>query len=150
MNLKNTIEKENNAMDENIIDFKKVKEINEESNTKSKSENTDFDIGSIFELVTSNPELIPGIVHVLIEKYKPIIYGTLNELVVILEDYANNKKIREINAVATKNTYDAYVAAGFTEDQAFSLLMKDANQSAKSSAELSNLVKQIIDLMENK
>lgn len=137
-------------MDENIIDFKKVKEINEESNTKSKSENTDFDIGSIFELVTSNPELIPGIVHVLIEKYKPIIYGTLNELVVILEDYANNKKIREINAVATKNTYDAYVAAGFTEDQAFSLLMKDANQSAKSSAELSNLVKQIIDLMENK
>lgn len=150
MNLKNTIEKENNAMDENIIDFKKVKEINEESNTKSKSENTDFDIGSIFELVTSNPELIPVIVHVLIEKYKPIIYGTLNELVVILEDYANNKKIREINAVATKNTYDAYVAAGFTEDQAFSLLMKDANQSAKSSAELSNLVKQIIDLMENK
>lgn len=93
--------------------------------------------------------LLP-LISEIIESYKPFVYGLLQEVVKIYADYANNTEIPALNAKVSKNKYDAYVAAGFTEDQAFSLLMKDANQSAKSSAELSSLVKQIIDLMENK
>lgn len=93
--------------------------------------------------------LLP-LVSEIIESYKPFVYGLLQEVVKIYADYANNTEVPALNAKVSKNKYDAYVAAGFTEDQAFSLLMKDANQSAKSSAELSSLVKQIIDLMENK
>lgn len=93
--------------------------------------------------------LLP-LVSEIIESYKPFVYGLLQEVVKIYADYANNTEVPALNAKVSKNKYDAYVAAGFTEDQAFSLIMKDANQSAKSSAELSSLVKQIIDLMENK
>lgn len=93
--------------------------------------------------------LLP-LISEIIESYKPFVYGLLQEVVKIYADYANNTEVPALNAKVSKNKYDAYVAAGFTEDQAFSLLMKDANQSAKSSAELSSLVKQIIDLMENK
>ena len=93
--------------------------------------------------------LLP-LVSEIIESYKPFVYGLLQEVVKIYADYANNTEVPALNAKVSKNKYDAYVVAGFTEDQAFSLLMKDANQSAKSSAELSSLVKQIIDLMENK
>ena len=122
----------------------------DEDAESSNDENADI-LSKIKKDINSDSltSLLP-LVSEIIESYKPFVYGLLQEVVKIYADYANNTEVPALNAKVSKNKYDAYVAAGFTEDQAFSLLMKDANQSAKSSAELSSLVKQIIDLMENK
>lgn len=134
-------------MDEKVINFPNGEETNEkEKDQKSGA----FDIESLLGLAMSNPEMIPTVVHILIEKYKPIVYGVLEELLVILEDYANNKKIQEINATADRNKYDAYVSAGFTEDQAFDLLMRDIHQSNKLAIEISKLTQQIMMATKNK
>lgn len=134
-------------MDEKVINFPNGEETNEkEKDQKSGA----FDIESLLGLAMSNPEMIPTVVHILIEKYKPIVYGVLEELLVILEDYANNKRIQEINATADRNRYDAYVSAGFTEDQAFDLLMRDVHQSNKLAKEISKLTQQIMVATKNK
>lgn len=109
------------------------------------TENVEVDDGMIDELKS----LLPFI-KMTIEKYKPFVYELLHEVVKILNDFSNNKELPAISARITKNQYDAFIAAGFSEDQAFSLLMKNSIQAGKSSAELSKLAKQIIDLMENK
>lgn len=109
------------------------------------TENVEVDDDMIDELNS----LLPFI-KMTIEKYKPFVYELFHEVVKILNDYSNNTELPAISARITKNQYDAFIAAGFSEDQAFSLLMKNSIQAGKSSAELSKLVKQIIDLMENK
>ena len=109
------------------------------------TENVEVDDDMIDELNS----LLPFI-KMTIEKYKPFVYELFHEVVKILNDYSNNTELPAISARITKNQYDAFIAAGFSEDQAFSLLMENSIQAGKSSAELSKLVKQIIDLMENK
>ena len=135
-------------MDEKILNFTNREETTEEE--KETSKGSAFNVDALLGLATSNPEMIPTVVHILIEKYKPIVYGVMNELLVILEDYANNKKIQEINATADRNKYDAYVSVGFTEDQAFDLLMRDVHQSNKLSKEISKLTQQIMVATKNK
>lgn len=135
-------------MDEKILNFTNREETTEEE--KETSKGSAFNVDALLGLATSNPEMIPTVVHILIEKYKPIVYGVMNELLVILEDYANNKKIQEINATADRNKYNAYVSAGFTEDQAFDLLMRDAHQSNKLAKEISKLTQQIMVATKNK
>ena len=135
-------------MDEKILNFANGEETT--GREKETSKGDAFNVDALLGLATSNPEMIPTVVHILIEKYKPIVYGVMNELLVILEDYANNKKIQEINATADRNKYNAYVSAGFTEDQAFDLLMRDAHQSNKLAKEISKLTQQIMVATKNK
>ena len=123
------------------IDFEDLLKVKATEET----ENVEVDDDMIDELNS----LLPFI-KMTIEKYKPFVYELFHEVVKILNDYSNNTELPAISARITKNQYDAFIAAGFSEDQAFSLLMKNSIQAGKSSAELSKLVKQIIDLMENK
>ena len=60
-----------------------------------------------------------------IEKYKPVAYKALKYFVDIYADYANNKEWFGLAAKVKRNMYDAYVEAGFTEDQAMALLLND-------------------------
>ena len=43
----------------------------------------------------------------------------------IYKDFANNTEYPVVVAKAKKNMYDAYVDAGFTEDQALALMIND-------------------------
>lgn len=75
--------------------------------------------------VMSDPDGTVEEVGGYIEKYKPIAYKALKYFVDIYDDYANNKEWFVLNAKVKKNMYDAYVEAGFTEDQAMALLLND-------------------------
>ena len=44
---------------------------------------------------------------------------------VIMKDYSDNTEYPAIYAKIKKNTYDAYVNAGFTEDQALAIMIND-------------------------
>ena len=100
---------------------------------------------AILKLLLTNPDAITDIVKDYINKYKPVIYGIAQELANVYEDYANNKEYAATVAKAQKNFYDAYVNAGFSEDQAFALLIdkniKFANSVKNYSNSLSNASK---------
>lgn len=79
----------------------------------------------ILELLASNPELIMPVVREYIEKYKPTIYALAQEIVEIYKDFSNNMEYPAIIAKIKKNMYDAYIDAGFTEEQALALMIND-------------------------
>lgn len=91
-----------------------------------------MDSNKILELLLKNPELAVNTVSAIIEKYKPTVYALLEELVGIYRDYSNNTEYPAIVAKTKKNFYDAYVAAGFTEDQALALMLNDNLQLLKT------------------
>ena len=79
----------------------------------------------ILELLGSNPELIVPVVKECINKYKPIAYGLLHEVVDVYKDYSNNEEWFALEAKVKRNYYNALVNAGFTEDQALTLMIHD-------------------------
>lgn len=80
-------------------------------------------ITDLIELSGENPESVLPVVKEYVNKYKPFIYGLLHQILDIYKDYSNNTEYPEIIAKIKRNKYDAYVNAGFTEDQAFALLI---------------------------
>ena len=82
-------------------------------------------MNKILELFMSKPELAVPVVKECINKYKPIVYDILHELVEIYNDYSNNTEYPAIMAKVKKTMYDAYVDVGFTEDQALALMIND-------------------------
>ena len=62
--------------------------------------------------------------HTLIELYKPTVYSILKEFVNILKDL-HNSEYYTLNATGKRKAFDAYVAAGFSEDQAMVLILND-------------------------
>lgn len=98
----------------------------------------------IFELLMNNPEVIVPMVKGYIDKYKPAVYGVLEELHNILKDYANNKEYFKTIAIARKNYFDAHVEVGFTEDQALAIMLNhnlelmENIEKASTEAKISN------------
>lgn len=92
----------------------------------------------ILELLLENPDLAVGVIHEVINKYKPTAYKLLQELVEIYKDYANNTEYPAVCAKVKKNMYDAYVNVGFTEDQALALMINDNLQLMKNMNKASN------------
>lgn len=86
----------------------------------------------ILELLLKNPDLAVGVIHEVINKYKPIAYKLLQEIVEIYKDYSNNTEFPAVCAKVKKNIYDAYVEVGFTEDQALALMINDNIQLMKN------------------
>lgn len=80
---------------------------------------------TILRLLMENPENLGEVVKSYIVKYKEPVYDVLKELMVIAKDYSENTEYPAICAKIKKNTYDAYVNAGFTEDQALALMIND-------------------------
>lgn len=68
------------------------------------------------------------------------VYGVLKELMVIMKDYSENIEYPAICAKIKKNTYDAYVNAGFTEDQALALMINDNIRLMENIKKSSNRV----------
>ena len=68
-------------MDEKILNFANGEETT--GGEKETSKSSAFNIDALLALAASNPEMIPTVVHILIDKYKPIVYGVLKELLVI-------------------------------------------------------------------
>lgn len=95
---------------------------------------------TILKLLFENPEMIMPTIKEYINKYKPIVYGIAQEFVEIYKDYANNTEYFATVAKAKKNMYDAYVNAGFTEDQALALMINDNIQLMKNVKQISGSV----------
>lgn len=80
---------------------------------------------AILKLLGENPNMILPIIKGYLNEYKPLVYGILQEFVEIYKDYSENTEYPAIAAKVKKNMYDAYVNAGFTEDQAMALMIND-------------------------
>lgn len=80
---------------------------------------------NLIEFMFKNPEIIPSLIPELVNKYKPIIYTVCNEFHNMMKDYANNTEYFETCAKIKKQQFDAYVNAGFNEDQAIAFIIND-------------------------
>lgn len=76
-------------------------------------------------LKMENPDAAAVLVKAFIEKYKTAAYSMLEDLHTIYKDYANNKEYFKTVATVKKNQYDAYLEAGFSEEQATAFLIND-------------------------
>lgn len=93
----------------------------------------------LLELMFESPETIPVLIPSLVEQYKPTIYSVCNEFHKMMKDYADNTEYFETCAKIKKQQFDAYVNAGFSEDQAIAFIINDnlklmesiKNQSSK-------------------
>lgn len=92
----------------------------------------------LLELLMENPEMLVPVIKEYIKKYKPVVYELAHEVVDVYKDYANNIEYPAIVAKSKKNMYDAYVTAGFTEDQALALMINDNIQLMKNIKQISS------------
>jgi hypothetical protein len=72
-----------------------------------------------------NPDVLLEAAKMYVEKYKPVVYGVAQEFVNVYKDYSENKEYFAVVAKAKKNLYDAYMEAGFNEDQSLALMIND-------------------------
>lgn len=79
----------------------------------------------LIEAFMESPEVGFVLHKTMIEKYKPMAYEVANIIEDIYRDYSNNTEHPALVAKVKKNMYDAYVNAGFTEDQALALMIND-------------------------
>lgn len=84
-----------------------------------------MNVEKLIELMMENPETIPMLIPELVNKYKPIIYSIGEEIHNILKDYANNTEYFKTSAKIKKQIFDAYIDAGFNEDQAMAFMIND-------------------------
>ena len=98
---------------------------------------------TILTLLMENPEVLMPTIKEYIEKYEPIVYGIAQEFVEIYKDYANNTEYPATVAKVKKNMYDAYINAGFTEDQALALMINDNIQLMKNVKQISSSTKNV-------
>ena len=75
-----------------------------------------------------DPELAPT-VHETIDAYKKPVYRILGEFVDIWKDFQNSEYY-SLTAAGKKKMFDAYIAAGFSEEQAMMLLLNDHLEAA--------------------
>ena len=84
-----------------------------------------MNVEKLIELMMENPETIPMLISELVNKYKPIIYSIGEEIHNILKDYADNTEYFKTNAKIKKQIFDAYIDAGFNENQAMAFMIND-------------------------
>ena len=92
------------------------------------------------EAFFKSPETGFLLLNTMIKQYKPMAYETAGIIMEIYKDFANNTEYSATVAKVKKNMYDAYLAAGFNEDQVLALMINDniqlmnniKKQSAKS------------------
>ena len=79
----------------------------------------------IIETFLQSPEAGFVLLKALIRKYKPMVYEVCDVLMDFYRDYASNEELPKLQAKIQKSKYDAYIEAGFSEDQALALMIDD-------------------------
>ena len=82
-------------------------------------------MNDILNTLFESPELAAIAVPGLFNKYKPVIYAALKEVLVMYKDLAANDDYMKTSASYTWNRYKSYINAGFSEEQAFALIIND-------------------------
>ena len=95
-------------------------------------------IMELLKQITKSPEDLVETIHSVVEKYKPVAYSICKEVVDMYDDYANNKEYPVMVATARKNQFDAYINAGFSEDQAIAFIINDNIQLMKYAQKATN------------
>lgn len=75
-----------------------------------------MNVDKLINMMMENPEIIPMCIPEL---------SIGEELHKILKDYANNTEFFKIHAKIKKQIFDAYIDAGFNEDQAIAFMIND-------------------------
>lgn len=86
----------------------------------------------LIETFFESPEAGFALLNTMLKQYKPMAYETADIIMDIYKDFANNTEYPETVAKVKKNMYDAYIAAGFNEDQALALMINDNIQLMNS------------------
>lgn len=86
----------------------------------------------LLNLILEDPEGIANSVHTYIEKFKPALYAFLKDIFECYKDFSNNEEYFKVCATVKKNMFDAYKKAGFTTDQAMSLILNDDSTIKKA------------------
>ena len=79
----------------------------------------------LIEVFMESPEAGFALLKGMIEKYKPMAYEVAGIVMDVYKDFSNNTEYPATVAKVKKNMYDAYLAAGFNEDQALALMIND-------------------------
>ena len=87
----------------------------------------------ILEMVLNNPSLVTReTIAAIADPYKKPVYELGAYCLSIMNDLASNREFFVVNAKYKKAIYDAYVEAGFSEEQAFALIINDNLQLIKN------------------
>lgn len=76
-----------------------------------------------------NPKELNEFLTMIVETAKPILYHAGAEYAGIYKDYVNNEEWRNLRAKEKYLIFKAYMDAGFTEDQAMSLLLTETHNA---------------------
>ena len=79
----------------------------------------------LFKVFLESPEAGFVLLKSMVVKYKPMAYEVAGIFMDVYKDFANNTEYPVTVAKVKKNMYDAYVAAGFNEEQALALMIND-------------------------
>lgn len=97
----------------------------------------------ILKLLLENPKVAVMVIKEIVSKYKPIAYDLLQEVLEVYKDYSNNTEFPAVVAQVKKNLYNAYINAGFTEDQALAFMINDNIKLMKNTSKISEVSKKI-------
>lgn len=89
------------------------------------------DIKEFMKLIEllKDPKELNDFLTLIIETAKPILYHAGAEYVGIYKDYVNNEEWRNLRAKEKYLIFKSYMDAGFTEDQAMSLLLTETHNA---------------------
>ena len=96
----------------------------------------------LIQKILENPELVSPILSGMVDKYKPILYAVCKEFLGIMEDYANSDQLFNLQAKIKRKIFDAYVEAGFSEEQAISFILNDNLQLVQNLNKISTKQKE--------
>ena len=84
----------------------------------------------VIKLMLENPEMIESMIVESVEKYKPLIKCVVNEGIKLYREYVNMEELYGLRAASRFKMYQAYLEAGFTEEQAMSMLLTSIRSEA--------------------
>lgn len=65
------------------------------------------------------------------EQYKPIVYTICKQVFSVFKDFVNSEEYYRYSALNDWNTYKAHIDAGFSEEQAFLLMIRNSEATDK-------------------
>lgn len=88
------------------------------------------DILELLTLMKKKPDDVNFLIDLAVAALKPVLYRAGSELLDVYKDYVANDELYKLRAQHCYKTFQAYMEAGFTEEQAMSLLLTTIHQSA--------------------